>query len=145
MSGTAGETTEAQASGTFWRSIALAVMAVLGVVVLVALNITLSDANRQRDHALQLQKHSYDVMILSANLSGTIAHAEASLGRYVISADKGLGQAYSADWTLASQQLARLDRITRDNPDQQRLLTQLQKAMGTRGRRTWRYRSQHLV
>ena len=133
MSGTAGEATDAQASGTMWRSIALAVMALLGVVVVVALNLTLSDANRQRDHALQLQKHSYDVMILSANLSGTIAHAEASLGRYVISADKGLGQAYSADWTLASQQLSRLDQITRDNPEQQALIGRLQRAMGARG------------
>ena len=73
----------------------------------------------------RLQTHSYEVMILSASLSGTIAHAEASLGRYVISADKDLGQAFSADWTLASQQLARLDLITRDNRDQQKLIARI--------------------
>ena len=133
MSEAEGEMTGAARFGTVWRTIALVVMAALGVAVLVALNLTLGEANRQRDRALKLQTHSYDVMILSASLSGTIAHAEASLGRYVISADKDLGQAYSADWTLASQQLARLDAITRDNPEQQALITDLQRAMAVRG------------
>ena len=133
MSGHERDATGADRSGTVWRTIALLVMAVLGVAVLVALNLTLGEANRQRDRALKLQTHSYEVMILSASLSGTIAHAEASLGRYVISADKDLGQVYSADWTLASQQLARLDVITRDNAEQQALITKLQRAMAERG------------
>ncbi|WP_421020820.1 CHASE3 domain-containing protein, partial [Klebsiella pneumoniae] len=81
-----------------------------------------------RDRALKLQTHSYEVMILSANLAGTMAHAEAALGRYVISADTTLGQAYSADWQLAGQQLARLDQITHDNREQQVLLKQLRQA-----------------
>ena len=120
-------------AGTGWHTIALLILAALGVAVLVALNVTLGEANRQRDRALRLQTHSYEVMILSANLTGTIAHAEASLGRYVISADKDLGQAYSADWTLASQQLSRLDRITKDSPAQQALIEKLQRAMAVRG------------
>ena len=79
-----------------------------------------------------MQTHSYEVMILSANLSGTIARAEASLGRYVISTDTRLGQAYSADWQLAGQQLARLDLITHDNPQQQASIRQLRRAFDTR-------------
>ncbi len=133
MSGPERDATGADRAGTAWRTITLFVMAALGVAVLVALNLTLSEASRQRDHALKLQTHSYEVMILSASLSGTIAHAEAALGRYVISADKDLGQAYSADWTLANQQLARLDLITRDSPKQQALITELQHAMAARG------------
>ncbi len=133
MSDTEREVAGAERTGTPWHSIALLVMAVLGVVVLVALNLTLGEANRERDRALKLQTHSYEVMILSASLTGTIAHAEASLGRYVISADKDLGQAYSADWTLASQQLSRLDRITSDSPEQQALIGKLQRAMAVRG------------
>ncbi|WP_404371060.1 ATP-binding protein [Sphingomonas sp. MMS24-J45] len=123
----------AERVGTGWHTIALLILAALGIVVLVALNVTLGEANRQRDRALKLQTHSYEVMILSASLTGTIAHAEASLGRYVISADKDLGQAYSADWTLASQQLSRLDRITKDSPEQQALIAKLQRAMAERG------------
>ena len=133
MRGSQPDATGADRAGTVWHTVALLVMAALGVAVLVALNLTLGEANRQRDRALKLQTHSYEVMILSATLSGTIAHAEASLGRYVISADKELGQAYSADWTLASQQLARLDLITRDSAEQQALTTELQRAMAARG------------
>ncbi len=132
MTGDLGETAEGAASGTTWRSFTLVAMAILGVLVLVALGLTLREANRQRDRALALQKHSYEVMILSATLSGTIARAEASLGRYVISVDDRLGQAYSADWQLASQQITRLKRITHDNPEQQRLIEALRAAF--RGR-----------
>ncbi|WP_353203167.1 ATP-binding protein [Sphingomonas sp.] len=133
MSGSQPDATGTDRAGTAWHTVALLGMAALGVAVLVALNLTLGEANRQRDNALKLQTHSYEVMILSATLSGTIAHAEASLGRHVISADKELGQAYSADWTLANQQLARLDLITRDSAEQQALTTELQRAMATRG------------
>ncbi|MEG3178100.1 ATP-binding protein [Sphingomonas sp. RB3P16] len=133
MSGTAGETTGGIMPGTVWRTITLVVMAALGVAVLVGLILTLGEANRQRDRALQAQTHSYDVMILSASLSGTIARAEASLGRYVISADTNLGQAYSADWQLAGQQIARLGQITRDNPEQQALIKPLHRAFDARG------------
>lgn len=132
MNGVKGETAGGAASGTTWRSFTLVAMAVLGVCVLVALGLTLQEVNRQRDRALALQKHSYEVMILSANLSGTIARAEASLGRYVISVDDRLGQAYSADWQLASQQITRLKRITHDNPEQQRAIAALRAAF--RGR-----------
>uniref|UniRef100_UPI0035CBB110 ATP-binding protein n=1 Tax=uncultured Sphingomonas sp. TaxID=158754 RepID=UPI0035CBB110 len=139
MSGTAGEATGDSMSdeggpwNTAWRVITLVVMALLGVGVLVALTLTLGEANRQRDRALQLQTHSYEVMILSASLSGTIARAEASLGRYVISGDTKLGQSYSADWQLAGQQLSRLDLITHDNREQQALIAPLRRAFDTRG------------
>ena len=133
MSGTVGEASDEDTSRSIWRTITLVVVAALGVFVLVALILTLGDANRQRDRALKLQTHSYEVMILSANLSGTIARAEASLGRYVISADTNLGQTYSADWQLAGQQLARLDRITRDNAEQQALIIPLRRAFDARG------------
>ncbi|WP_010185170.1 ATP-binding protein [Sphingomonas sp. PAMC 26605] len=132
MSGTAGEAGDDLAR-SIWRTITLVVLAALGVAVLVALILTLGEANRQRDRALKLQTHSYEVMILSANLSGTIARAEASLGRYVISADTNLGQTYSADWQLAGQQLARLDQITRDNREQQALIGPLRRAFDARG------------
>ncbi|MET3825722.1 signal transduction histidine kinase/ActR/RegA family two-component response regulator [Sphingomonas sp. PvP055] len=132
MIGDFGETAEGATSGTTWRSFTLVMMAVLGVLVVVALGLTLKEADRQRDRALLLQKHSYEVMILSANLAGTLAQAEASLGRYLISLDDRLGQAYSADWQLASQQISRLKRITHDNPDQQAAIVALRGAFRTR-------------
>ncbi|HSI18385.1 MAG TPA: ATP-binding protein, partial [Sphingomonas sp.] len=116
-----------------WRTIMLVVTAALGALVLAALVATVGSANRERDHALQLQRHSYEVMILARTLSGTIAQSEASLGRYVISADAGLGQLYFDQWQQAGDQIDRLDQITNDNPSLQRPIDALRVAFKSRG------------
>ncbi len=126
--------TAALGGGATWRVIMLVVMGLLGAAVLIALIVTLGNANRQRDRALELQAHSYDVMILARTLSGTIAQSEASLGRYVISGDKQLGQLYFDEWLLAGTQIDRLDRITNDNPEQQPRVDRLRTAYDSRGR-----------
>ena len=120
--------------GSGWRIAAFVGMALLGVAVLVALILTLGDANRQRDRALQLQAHSFDVMILSRTLASTIAHAEASLGRYVISGDKQLGRLYFDQWVQAGTEIDQLDRITEDNSEQQQRIDRLRSAYETRGK-----------
>jgi len=117
-----------------WRTVTLIVMAVAGAATLVALVVILGGANRQRDRALELQAHSYDVMILARTLSGTIARSEASLGRYVISRDRRLGQLYFDQWRLAGTQIDRLDQITDDNPEQQPRMDALRAAYQARGR-----------
>ena len=66
---------------TRWRLMMLALTAVLGIVVMVALIATLNEANRQRDRALQLQAHSFQVMILARSLATTMAQEEATMGR----------------------------------------------------------------
>lgn len=111
----------------------LVVTAVLGVAVLVALVLTLKAADRQRDRALNLQSKSYEVMILASNLSGMIADAEASLGRFVISGDKQLGQQYSDQWSRAGGMLDQLDRATDDRPEQQHRIDALRAAYAKRG------------
>ncbi|WP_414711411.1 ATP-binding protein [Sphingomonas sp. UBA978] len=118
-----------------WRMITLVVMGLLGAVVLVALILTLGEANRQRDRALQAQAHSYDVMILARTVSGTIARSEASLGRYVISGkgQQALGQIYFDQWRLAGTQLGRLERLTRATGEQSARVAQLRNAYMRRG------------
>ncbi|MDE0877766.1 MAG: ATP-binding protein [Sphingomonas bacterium] len=116
-----------------WRMITLVVMGVLGAVVLVGLIVTLGNANRKRDQALDLQAHSYDVMIIARTLSGTIARSEASLGRYVISTDNRLGQIYFDQWRLAGTQLDRLGKLTADNDPQKRAIERLRDAYLRRG------------
>ena len=116
-----------------WQTVTLVVTALAGVATLVALTLTLAGANHQRDRALELQAHSYDVMILARTLSGTIAQSEAALGRYVISADRSLGQLYVEDWRRAGDQLNRLDRLTADNDGQQQRMAALRLAYGDRG------------
>ncbi|MET4898876.1 ATP-binding protein [Sphingomonadaceae bacterium jetA1] len=115
-----------------WRAYALIAMAVAGAATLILLIVTLGHANRERDRALELQRRSYDVMILARTLDGTIARSEASLGRYVISGDAKLGQLYYDEWTLAGAQLDRLDQLI-DEPQQQALVERLRHAYGIRG------------
>ncbi|OWK28272.1 ATP-binding protein [Sphingomonas mucosissima] len=116
-----------------WRTITLFVMGVLGLGVLVALILALGAANRQRNQAVSLQSRSYEVMILTRTLSGTIAQSEASLGRYVISGDKQLGQLYFDDWRRAGEQIQRLAALTHDDAQQQQLVARLRSAYHDRG------------
>ena len=116
-----------------WRTVTLVAMGLLGAAILVALILIQGGANRQRDRALELQAHSYDVMILARTLSGTIARSEASLGRYVISTDRSQGQLYFDQWRLAGTQLDRLDQITGDNAEQQPRVNALRAAYRERG------------
>ena len=125
--------TEAPGGVGIWQAVALGVMALTAAAVLIALIVTLTGANRERDRALRLQSDSYDVMILARTLAGTIARSEASLGRYVISADKKLGQVYYDEWTLAGSQLQRLDAITNVDPAQDAALARLREAYRVRG------------
>ncbi|MDB5703326.1 MAG: kinase, partial [Sphingomonas bacterium] len=76
----------------------------------------------------------YEVMILARTLSGTIAESEASLGRYVISGDKLLGRRFYDEWQVAGQQINRLDDVTGDNGEQQKLTDALRGAYGVRGK-----------
>jgi signal transduction histidine kinase/ActR/RegA family two-component response regulator len=134
MSAMEGEIAAPGEPQSAWRTIMLVVMAALGAAVLVALILTLGGANRQRDRALSLQSHSYEVMILARTLSSTIARSEASLGRYVISGDKQLGRLYVEDWTLAGQQMRRLDQVTDDDHGQTSRIAALRGAYDERGK-----------
>jgi signal transduction histidine kinase/ActR/RegA family two-component response regulator len=133
MSGSEAEPGLVDRARETWRGLALAVMAVVGAAIVAALVLIQSDANRQRDRALKLQSHSYDVMILTRSLSGAMARAEASLGRYVISGDKQLGRQYYEQWEDAGQQIDRLDMVTSDNASQQAAIDRLRKAYTERG------------
>src|SRR3546814_11331486 len=115
----AGAHRETGAPIVHWRIILLVVAAVLGIGVLTALVITVSGADRERDRALRLQSHSYEVMILTGGLASTLRQAEASLGRYVISGDRQLGHLYYEQWQRAGRQLDRLGQVPGDDPGQQ--------------------------
>jgi len=134
MSGNDAELGLVDQARTVWRGIALAVMALLGTGIVVALIVILSDTTAQRDRALKAQSHSYDVMILARTLSGTIAHAEAALGRYVMSRDQLVGREYYDEWDSARNQIDRLDALTNDNPVQQHLIDQLRATYEERGK-----------
>lgn len=119
---------------TNWRIWMLGLLTLLGVGVLAAILILQQRTDRERDRALALQQHSFEIMLRANQLSGAVSSAEAALGRYVVSSDKQLGQQYVAQWTRAADRLARLRQVTGDNPAQQAQVVALQKAFDERGR-----------
>ena len=133
VDGEAGEAWPGE-GGPPWRTITLVGMAILGAATLVALILLVRDTNLQRDRAFQAQTHSYEVIVVARGLTGTIARSEAALGRYVISTDRRLGQGYFEQWRSASAQIDRLDRLTRDDSEQQRLIVRLRRFFDERGK-----------
>ncbi|AQR72429.1 ATP-binding protein [Sphingomonas sp. LM7] len=119
---------------TNWRLLLLGMLALLGLGVLTAIIVLQARTDQARDRAVALQQHTFEVVIRANQLSNAVSAAEAALGRYVVSADKTLGQQYSSQWGRATEQLSRLQQLTRDSPRQQAQIAQLQRAFEARGK-----------
>jgi signal transduction histidine kinase/CheY-like chemotaxis protein len=115
----AGEENSAlpQASG-LWRGALASAGALLATILLAGLMMMVAASNEARDQALASERHSYDVMLLTRTVDGTVARAEATLGRYVLDEQPKTGSFYYADWILAGQQIGRLRQLVEDNPVQ---------------------------
>lgn len=96
-------------------------------VILISLVVMLSLSSRQRDKALEWQQRSFEVMIAVRAIEGQMAQSEAILGRAVIASNKGMARQYYDEWRRAGQLITRMQRLTRDNPTQTALLTELQR------------------
>ena len=101
-----------------WRGVAASVGAVLATGLLAALMLMVASSNAARDRALAQERHSYDVMLMTRTVDGTLARAEATLGRYVVDEQAKTGVAYYTDWVTAGQQIAKLRTLVADNPRQ---------------------------
>lgn len=116
-----------------WRAVLMILIAVLGIAVLAALITNQRAADAQRDDALARQSQSYEVMILAQSLAGTMASAEATLARYVVSGEESVGRDYVAEWQRAQGQLTLLARRTRSPSPQAKLIAELRTAVAERG------------
>jgi signal transduction histidine kinase/CheY-like chemotaxis protein len=101
-----------------WRGALASAAALAATVLLAALLFMVAQSNAARDQALASERHSYDVMLMTRTVDGTIARAEATLGRYVLDERKETGVAYYQDWVLAGQQITNLKQLVGDNPGQ---------------------------
>ena len=125
---------EERTSGA-WRGVLASAGAVLAALLLVALMLMVTSSNQARDEALASERHSYDVMLLTRTVDGTIARAEAALGRYVLDEDVATsGSVYGAEWRQAQQLIAELRRQVRGNREQLARVEALEKLFATRGR-----------
>lgn len=108
--------------------IGLSLAATIGALLYFA-----SMAARERDLALAQQQRSYEIMSLARRLDASVAKAESSLARYVISLDKDIGRQYQDNWDTASGELYALKMSTRNDPVQRELVGQLETAFAQRG------------
>src|SRR4051794_20891594 len=119
-------------SGSWWGALASA-GALLAAVLLAALLTMVSASNTARDRALASERHSYDVMLLTRTVDGSIARAEAALGRYVLDEKPPTGTVYYNEWLSAAQQIRELQRLVHDNPQQRARVDQLRALYDQRG------------
>ena len=105
-----------------------ATLILLGMVLLVALS------NQARDTALQQERRSYDVTLLTRTVDATISRAEAALGRFVLDElPEKSGAIYSDQWRLAELQINQLDALVRGNPEQRQRVAELRQLYQRRG------------
>ncbi len=102
-----------------WRRAVPIVLGLLLILALGSLFYFASRASEERERALALQRHSYEVINLARKLDGTIAHAETLLARYVVSMDSTTGRQYQDMWRNAGGLIESLRRSTRDSEQQQ--------------------------
>lgn len=121
-----------------WRDAARRVLPVILVGLLVgalaALLYTASNASRDQDQALAEQRRSYEVIALTRRFDATMAQAEVSLARYVISMDPNTGRLFQDQLRSAAGQIRTLSYATRDSGWQGDNVRQLQAIFDQRSR-----------
>jgi len=110
-----------------WRRGGAAAGALVGVLLLLALVFLVAMSNQDRDDALQLERHAYDVTLLTRSVDASISRSEAALGRFALDGDvKTSGNTYLSYWRLAGRQIEQLRSLVGTNPEQQGRLRDLQ-------------------
>ena len=112
----------------------LYLLATFATLLLVALMAMVSISNKARDDALASERHSYDVMLLTRTVDGTLARAEAALGRYVLDEKPETGTLYYTQWRSAQALINELQRLVRADSAQTQRVGDLQRLYGLRGR-----------
>ncbi len=116
-----------------WRTLIGVMIGMIGAALIGVLVFRTLTTSQQRDDAVVAQQHSYEVMILARDLDATMGNAEATLGRFVISGDKKIGQIYVDGWRRAGTLLDKLASETSGRADQNRLTAELRAAYAARG------------
>lgn len=110
---------------------------ILGIPLMAALGGLLYLATKtadERDRALNSQRDSFEIIALTRTIEGSMAKAETSLARYVISLDRDTGRLFQSQWRSAAVQLETLAFATRKDALQRERVRELQQAFDTRGK-----------
>jgi signal transduction histidine kinase len=111
-----------------WRRGGAAAGALIATLILLGMVFLVAVSNRERDRAVQLERHAYDVNYVARSVDASISRAEAALGRFALDEDVATsGNIYSEQWTLAGNQIDKLRELVKDSPEQKRRVDDLQR------------------
>jgi signal transduction histidine kinase/ActR/RegA family two-component response regulator len=117
-----------------WRGAGAAAGALVATLVLLGLVFLVAMSNNARDTALEDERHSYDVTLLSRTVDATISRSEAALGRFVLDEKvESSGNIYSNQWRLAGHQIQQLDKLVSRDPAQGKRVDELEVIFKRRG------------
>jgi C4-dicarboxylate-specific signal transduction histidine kinase/ActR/RegA family two-component response regulator len=125
-------TPEEFSSGS-WRRGWASVGAVVATILLIALVVMVTISNSERDRALQWERRTRDVIMLTQAVDATIARSEAALGRYVVDERRETANVYYNDWRLAGWQIERLRQMVVADPLQLSNVAELRDLYDKRG------------
>ncbi len=114
-------------------NLAILIGSLIAAALVVVLIFQANASNRQRDAALERERHSYDVMLVTRSAGASMARAEAALGRFATSADRGMGTSYYNNWTDAGAQITQLETLVGKDPTELTLVRQLRTLYNGRG------------
>ena len=118
-----------------WRRGGAAAIALIATLVLLGMVVLVAMTNSARDEALRAERHAYDVTLLTRTMDGSIARAEAAVGRYALDENaRTSGSRYYSQWRLAGQQLNQLERSVSKDPDQLVRVEELRRLFNERGK-----------
>ena len=113
---------------------AILIAALLAASLIIGLVVQVNMSNHSRDHALGAERHSYDVLLVARSVDASMARAEASLGRFATSADRGMGTSYYNEWLQAGAQISQLEEMVGRDPQETALVHQLRSLYEARGK-----------
>lgn len=117
-----------------WQGRWASAVALVGAIILIGLLGLVTLTNRNREAALELERNVYETMHLVRAVDGSIARAEAALGRFALDEDlRTSGTSYYQEWRRAAFQIARLRNLVRNDEKQLERVTLLRELFNRRG------------
>ena len=100
-----------------WRRGGAAVGAFVAVLLLLGMVYLVAASNQERDRALNMERHAYDVTLLTQSIGASVSRAEAALGQFALDENvKTSGNIYYTYWQLAGRQIEQLKTLVRSDP-----------------------------
>ena len=110
-----------------WRRGGAAAGALVAVLLLLGLVFLVAWSNGERDKALDLERHAYDVTLLTRSIDASVSRAETGLGKFALDENVKTGNIYYSYWRLAGRQIQQLNQEASASPAQRQRLNELQR------------------